>query len=232
MCAFPDLFSLFSEMIMRNLEEYLKSKVGGHNVNNLRYADDSILIAENKEDLQLWDIIKEESRKKRLELDSKKIEIMAISQNNECPQINIFINGNKLKQRDQFKYLGTFKSSDGCHNTETTSRIAQTKKLPQNKICTNISIHTRRRALECYIEPILMYGYARPGQFFGNMWFLWRMLQISWTANQMKHCSPRLLINRIHKRQASFFGHVMRREKLEHLVTSGMIEGKRRRGKQ
>ncbi|GFN92680.1 transcription factor spt20 homolog [Plakobranchus ocellatus] len=43
---------------------------------------------------------------------------------------------------------------------------------------------------------------------------------------------PKLLISKIRKRQATFFGHVMRREKLENLVTTGMLEGKRSRGKQ
>ena len=42
----------------------------------------------------------------------------------------------------------------------------------------------------------------------------------------------RSIMNRRCKRQATFFGHVMRREKLEHLVATGMIEGKRSRGKQ
>ena len=44
--------------------------------------------------------------------------------------------------------------------------------------------------------------------------------------------TTRYLINRISKRQATFFGHVMRREKLKHLVTSAIIERKRRSGKQ
>ena len=39
----------------------------------------------------------------------------------------VFITGTRLKQRDQFKYLGTFMSSDGRNNTEIASRIAQTK---------------------------------------------------------------------------------------------------------
>ena len=54
---------------------------------------------------------------------------MVGSQNNECPQINIFIIVNKLKQRDQFKYLHTLISSDGCNNTEIASRIVQVKKV-------------------------------------------------------------------------------------------------------
>ena len=48
----------------------------------LRYADDTVLIPENKEDLrQLLTIFEEESRKKGLQLNSKKIELMVISQN-------------------------------------------------------------------------------------------------------------------------------------------------------
>ena len=48
----------------------------------LRYADDTVLIPENKEDLrQLLTIFEEESRKKGLQLNSKKIELIVISQN-------------------------------------------------------------------------------------------------------------------------------------------------------
>ncbi|GFO19870.1 retrovirus-related pol polyprotein from type-1 retrotransposable element r2 [Plakobranchus ocellatus] len=61
----PDLFSLYSEIIMQNLENHPGIKVGGQNINNLRYADDTVLIAENKEDLQkLLNIVEEDSRKK------------------------------------------------------------------------------------------------------------------------------------------------------------------------
>ncbi|GFO03006.1 F-box/lrr-repeat protein 18 [Plakobranchus ocellatus] len=71
-----------------------------------------------------------------------------------------------------------------------------------------------------------------------EMWFLRRMLRISWTAKKTNDTvleeahTTRLLISKIRKRQATFFGHVMRREKLENLVTTGMLEGKRSRGKQ
>ncbi|GFO31479.1 sodium-independent sulfate anion transporter [Plakobranchus ocellatus] len=60
----------------------------------------------------------------------------------------------------------------------------------------------------------------------------------SWTAKKTNDTvleeahTTRLLISKIRKRQATFFGHVMRREKLENLVTTGMLEGKRSRGKQ
>ena len=68
------------------------------------------------------------------------------------------------------------------------------------------------------------------------MWFQRRMLQISWTAKKsnetvlQKADITRSFIYRICKRQANF-GPMMRREKLEHLVTTGMIERKSSRGK-
>ena len=101
---------------------------------------------------------------------------MVISRNNECPHINIFFNGNKLKDRDQFKYLGTLISSHRGNNTEIGSRITQAKKSFQRmkSILTNnhILIQTRR-ALEGYIEPILMYGY-KPRQFQNKYKRIWR----------------------------------------------------------
>ena len=55
---------------MRNLEEHPGIKVGGKNVNNLRYADDTVLIAENEKDLRIL---------KGLELNGKNTEVMVIS---------------------------------------------------------------------------------------------------------------------------------------------------------
>ena len=64
------------------------------------------------------------------------------------------------------------------------------------------------------------------------------MLRISRTAKKSSETligradTTRSLINRTRKRQATLFGHVMRREKLEHIVTTEMIDGKGSGGKQ
>ncbi|GFO09658.1 endonuclease-reverse transcriptase, partial [Plakobranchus ocellatus] len=247
----PDLFSLYSEIIMRNLENHPGIKVGGQNINNLRYADNTVLIAENKEDLQkLLNIIEEESRKKGLELNSKKTEVMVINCKQESPKCDIFINEVKLKQTEKFKYLGTIISNDGKTNREISARTAQAKINFQKMktILTNkhISIKMRKRALQCYIEPVLMYGceaWTISKQIQNKleateMWFLRRMLRIPWTAKKTNERvlneanNRRSLFKTIRKRQAIFLGHVMRRGNLEHLVTTGKFEGKRSRGRQ
>ena len=75
MCAFPRSFlsTQWNDMMIQNLIEYSGIKEAGQNINNLRYAYDIVLVAENKEHLQqLLDIVEEESRKERLELNGKR----------------------------------------------------------------------------------------------------------------------------------------------------------------
>ena len=77
----PCLFNLYAEYITRNagLEEAQAGiKIAGRNINNLRYADDTTLMAESKENLKsLLMKVKEESEKVGLKLNIQKTKIMA-----------------------------------------------------------------------------------------------------------------------------------------------------------
>ena len=79
----PCLFNFYAEYIMRNagLEEAQAGiKIAGRNINNLRYADDTILRAESKEELKtLLMKVKEESEKVGLKLNTQKTKIMSSS---------------------------------------------------------------------------------------------------------------------------------------------------------
>ena len=79
----PCLFNLYAEYIMRNagLEEAQAGiKISGRNIRNLRYADDTILMAESEEELKsLLMKVKEESEKVGLKLNIQKTKIMACS---------------------------------------------------------------------------------------------------------------------------------------------------------
>ena len=77
----PCLFNLYAEYIMQNArlgESQEEIKIAGRNINNLRYADDTSLMAESKEELRsLLMKVKEESEKVGLKLSIQKTKIMA-----------------------------------------------------------------------------------------------------------------------------------------------------------
>ena len=79
----PCLFNLYAEYIMRNVgldEAQAGIKIAGRNINNLRYADDSMLMAETEDELKnLLMRVTEESEKAGLKLNIQKYKIMASS---------------------------------------------------------------------------------------------------------------------------------------------------------
>ena len=77
----PCVFNFYAEYIMRNVgleEAQAGIKITGRNINNLRYADDTTLMAESEEKLKSLLIkVKEESEKLGLKLNIQKTKIMA-----------------------------------------------------------------------------------------------------------------------------------------------------------
>ena len=74
----PCLFNFYAEYIMRNAgqdEAQVGIKIARRNINNLRYADDTTLMAESEELKSLWMKVKEESEKVSLKLNIQKTKI-------------------------------------------------------------------------------------------------------------------------------------------------------------
>ena len=95
----PDLFNLYSERILRELEAMPGLVVGGNNINNLRYADDTVLIATSEEQLQLLvDKVVLESAKKGLCVNTKKTECMVVTKKRDIPTCNIWVHTTKLSK--------------------------------------------------------------------------------------------------------------------------------------
>jgi len=99
------LFNFYAEYIMQNarLEEVQAGiKISGSNINNLRYADDTTLMAESKEELKSFvKKGKEESEKSGLKLSIQKTKIMASS-----PITSWHIDGETMKTVTDFIFLG------------------------------------------------------------------------------------------------------------------------------
>ena len=103
----PGLFNLYSEYIMRNAgldEAQAGIKIAGRNINNLRYADDTTLMAESEELKSLLMKVKEESEKVGLKLNIQKTKIMASG-----PIISWQIDGETVRD---FIFLGSKITAD------------------------------------------------------------------------------------------------------------------------
>ena len=105
------LFNLYAEYIKRNAgldEAQTGIKIAGSNVNNLRFADDTTLMAEIEELKNLLMTVKEESEKAGLKLNIQKTKIMASS-----PITSWQIDGETMDTMADFIFLGCKVSADG-----------------------------------------------------------------------------------------------------------------------
>ena len=108
----PCLFNFYAEYIMRNpgLEEAQAGiKIAGRNINNLRYADDTTLMAESEEELKsLSRKVKEKSEKVGLKLNTRKMKNMASG-----PITSWEIDGETVETVSDFIFLGSKITADG-----------------------------------------------------------------------------------------------------------------------
>src|SRR5215469_16889474 len=71
-----DLFNLYSEMIMREIKKLEGIRLNEYNINNIRYADDTVLVADSEEKLQgLLNVLNEVSERKGLKINKSKTEV-------------------------------------------------------------------------------------------------------------------------------------------------------------
>ena len=111
--------------IMRNArldEAQAGIKIAGRNINNLRYADDTTLMAESEEELKGLLKVKEESEKVGLKLNIQKTKIMACS-----PITSWQIDGETMEIVTDFIFLGSKITADGDCSHEIERRSLEEK---------------------------------------------------------------------------------------------------------
>ena len=121
------LFNFYAEYIMRNagLEELQAGiKIARRNINNLRYVDDTTLMAESKELKRLLMKVKEESEKVGLKLNIQKTKIMASSLITSWE-----IDGETVETVSGFIFLGSKITADGDCSYESKRRLPLEEKL-------------------------------------------------------------------------------------------------------
>ena len=149
-----NLFNLYTEKIFRKVEDMKGVNIGGVNFNNLRYADDTVLLAEGPMDLQvLLTAVNEKGKPYGMEMNIIKTKSMVISRKKPAPNISISVEGKPIQQVDSMVYLGYMATEDGKCDKERGLEIARTAFESMAKILTsrNISIELRSRIAKCYI---------------------------------------------------------------------------------
>ena len=146
---------------MRNAgldEAQTKIKITGRNINNLRYADDTTLMAESKEKLKsLLMTVKEESKKAGLKLNIQKTKIMASGLITSWQ-----IEGETVETVRDFIFLGSKITADGDCSNEIKRHLLLGRKLMINldSILKNrdITLPTKVHLVKAMVFPVVMYG--------------------------------------------------------------------------
>ncbi|KAF7248571.1 Craniofacial development protein 2 [Varanus komodoensis] len=244
----PCLFNLYAEHIMRKAgldESAVGIKIARRNINNLRYADDTTLMAESEEELKsLLMQVKEECAKVDLKLNIKKTKIMA-----SCPLTSWQIDGKEMEVVTDYIFLGSKITVDRDCSKEIKRCLLLGRKAMANLDSIlksrDISLPTKVCIVKTMVFPVAMYGCEcwtirkaerqRIEAF--ELWCWRRVLRVPWTTRRSNRsvleeinpvCS---LEGQILKVKLKYFGHLMRRkDSLEKSIMLGTIDGKRRRG--
>ena len=133
-------------------------KIAGRNINNLRYADDTTLMADNEEELKsLLMKVKEENENSDIKLNIQKTKIMASG-----PIISWQVDGERMKTMTDFIFGGSKITADGDCSHEIKrclllGRKAITK-LDSILKSRDVTLPTKVHLVKAMVFPVVMYG--------------------------------------------------------------------------
>ena len=160
----PCLFNLYAEYIVRNAgldEAQAGIKIARRNINNLRYADDTTLMAESEEELKsLLMKVKEENEKVGLKLNIQKTKIMA-----SCPIGSWQIDGETVETVADFFWGGSKVTADGDCSHEIKRCLLLGRKVMTNLDSIlksrDITLPTKVHLVKAMVYLLVMFGCER-----------------------------------------------------------------------
>ena len=200
-------------------------KIAGRNINYLRYADDTTLMAESQEELKrLLMKVKEESEQVGLKLNIQKTKIMASG-----PISSWEIDGETVETVSDFIFGGSKITADGDCSHEIRRRLLLGREVTTNLDSIfksrGITLPTKVRLVKAMVSPVVMYGCEswtvkkaerrRIDAF--ELWCWRRLLRVSWTARRPNQSIPKEISPGISlegmmlKLKLQYFGHLMQR---------------------
>ena len=220
-------------------------KISGRNINNLRYADDTTLMAESKEEVKsLLMKMKEESEKAVLKINIQNTKIMASG-----PIVSWQIDGETTEIVTEFIFLASKITADGDCSHEIKRDLLFGRKAMTNLDSIiksrDITLPAKVHPVKAMVFPVVMYGYesrtikkAEHQKIDAFELWCWRkLLSVPWTARRsnqsiLKEINPEYSLKGLMlKLKLQYFGHLMQRtDSLEKTLNMGKIEGRSRRG--
>ncbi|GFR82404.1 endonuclease-reverse transcriptase [Elysia marginata] len=194
----PHLFNLYTEQIMRQADiDDMGINIGGRDITNLRYADDTALCLIRQPHQHEKDITQSQQCRSASWTPTecqKKKKVMHIPASKESSNVepDIKIDGTSLENVDNFKYLGSIKTSDGACTKDINIRIAMAKQgmVSLNNIWKDKSIPKplKFKLLKTLVWPRMLYGCetwtmrtADESKIeAAEMWFFRRLLRVNW----------------------------------------------------
>ena len=132
-------------------------KIARRNINNLRHADDTILMAESEEELKSLLKVKQESEKVGLKLNIQKTKIMASG-----PITSWQTDGETMETVKDFVFLGSKITAHGDCSHEIKRHLLLERKAMTNLDCIlknrDISLLTKVHLVKAMVFPVVMYG--------------------------------------------------------------------------
>ena len=132
-------------------------KIAGRNINNLRYADDTTLVAESEKLKSLLMKVKVESEKVALKLNIQKTKIMAFG-----PITSWEIDGETVETVSDFMFWGSKITVDGDCSHEIKRRLLLGRKVMTNLDSIlksrDITLPTKVHLIKAMVFPVVMYG--------------------------------------------------------------------------
>jgi hypothetical protein len=225
-------------------------KINGKQIHSIRFADDIAILADSEKDMNnMLHILEKVLSKYKLKINKAKTMVMKICKKSQGRTVQVGIRNDRVKEVQEFCYLGSIVTNDNRCINEVKKRIAIAKLGFQNKkiliMNKNLSLETRKKFIKAYVWSVMTYGsetwtlgwQEKRRLEAAKMWLWKRVNRTSWMDRKsneevLKEINEKRTILRVvGMRKVKLIGHLMRHNGFVTNIMEGRVLGKESRGR-